>query len=204
MIDIFVCMNPVTCKTEWINKKKLKEKIFPQSTTCLYPYATVTRIWTLFSSGVMNCNYFYLHTYIWYMFVFWSLAIELLFWLIFNWYNVSLILINLFEQNKKDSLQVWLHLHFFWQFIGKFCLLAHLISIFLVFILSELTDEQKEYQQVARKFAREVIIPVAPHHDKTGEVSADTVHLSITAANKKTRDEKFLPYLHSRNPSIHP
>ncbi|KAL3871255.1 hypothetical protein ACJMK2_039262 [Sinanodonta woodiana] len=33
----------------------------------------------------------------------------------------------------------------------------------------ELSDEQKEYQQLARKFAREVIIPVAPHHDKTGE-----------------------------------
>ena len=37
--------------------------------------------------------------------------------------------------------------------------------------VTEISDEQKEYQDLARKFAREVIIPVAPHHDKTGEVS---------------------------------
>ncbi|XP_053380510.1 medium-chain specific acyl-CoA dehydrogenase, mitochondrial-like isoform X2 [Mercenaria mercenaria] len=39
----------------------------------------------------------------------------------------------------------------------------------------ELTDEQKEYQQLARKFAREVIVPVAPHHDKTGEYPWDVI-----------------------------
>lgn len=39
----------------------------------------------------------------------------------------------------------------------------------------DLTDEQKEYQQLARKFAREVIIPVAPHHDKTGEYPWDVI-----------------------------
>lgn len=33
----------------------------------------------------------------------------------------------------------------------------------------ELSDEQKEFQNVARKFTREEIIPNAPHHDKTGE-----------------------------------
>lgn len=33
----------------------------------------------------------------------------------------------------------------------------------------ELTDEQKEFQQLARKFTAEEIIPVAAHHDKTGE-----------------------------------
>jgi len=33
----------------------------------------------------------------------------------------------------------------------------------------ELNDEQKEYQEVARKFAREEMIPKAAHHDKTGE-----------------------------------
>ncbi|CAH1271872.1 ACADM [Branchiostoma lanceolatum] len=33
----------------------------------------------------------------------------------------------------------------------------------------KLTDEQREYQDLARKFVREEIIPVAPHHDKTGE-----------------------------------
>ncbi|XP_066295247.1 medium-chain specific acyl-CoA dehydrogenase, mitochondrial-like isoform X2 [Branchiostoma lanceolatum] len=33
----------------------------------------------------------------------------------------------------------------------------------------ELTDEQREYQDLARKFAREEIIPVASQYDKTGE-----------------------------------
>jgi len=33
----------------------------------------------------------------------------------------------------------------------------------------ELSDEQKEFQQLARKFCREEIIPKAPHHDQTGE-----------------------------------
>lgn len=33
----------------------------------------------------------------------------------------------------------------------------------------ELNDEQKEYQQLARKFAQEEIIPKAAYHDKTGE-----------------------------------
>lgn len=36
--------------------------------------------------------------------------------------------------------------------------------------IAELSDEQKEYQQTARKFAREEIIPIAAHHDQTGEV----------------------------------
>ncbi|ESO92819.1 hypothetical protein LOTGIDRAFT_190317 [Lottia gigantea] len=33
----------------------------------------------------------------------------------------------------------------------------------------ELTQEQKEYQDLARKFAREEVIPAAPEHDKTGK-----------------------------------
>ena len=41
---------------------------------------------------------------------------------------------------------------------------------FFVFLPdSELTPEQQEFQQLARKFAREEIIPVAAHHDRTGE-----------------------------------
>ncbi|XP_052090961.1 medium-chain specific acyl-CoA dehydrogenase, mitochondrial-like isoform X1 [Mytilus californianus] len=39
----------------------------------------------------------------------------------------------------------------------------------------ELSDEQKEYQQTARKFAREEIIPVAAHHDQTGEYPWEVV-----------------------------
>lgn len=33
----------------------------------------------------------------------------------------------------------------------------------------DLSDEQKEFQDVARKFTREEIIPNAPKYDKTGE-----------------------------------
>lgn len=36
---------------------------------------------------------------------------------------------------------------------------------------TELTDQQKEFQQLARKFAREEIVPHAPTYDKSGEVS---------------------------------
>ncbi|KAI0244800.1 hypothetical protein L0F63_002220 [Massospora cicadina] len=37
----------------------------------------------------------------------------------------------------------------------------------------DLGPEQKEFQQLARKFAAEEIIPAAPHHDKTGEYPVD-------------------------------
>ncbi len=39
----------------------------------------------------------------------------------------------------------------------------------LLLLISELTPEQREVQELARKFAREEIIPVAAHHDRTGE-----------------------------------
>lgn len=39
----------------------------------------------------------------------------------------------------------------------------------------ELTDEQKEMQQVARKFTQDEIIPRAAYHDKTGEYPYDIV-----------------------------
>ena len=39
----------------------------------------------------------------------------------------------------------------------------------------ELTQEQKEIQQMARKFAREEIIPKAAHLDKTGEYPTDLI-----------------------------
>ncbi|XP_055844332.1 medium-chain specific acyl-CoA dehydrogenase, mitochondrial [Episyrphus balteatus] len=38
-----------------------------------------------------------------------------------------------------------------------------------------LNDDQKQMQDIARKFAREEIIPVAAHHDKTGEYPWDIV-----------------------------
>lgn len=39
----------------------------------------------------------------------------------------------------------------------------------------ELSDEQKEYQDLARKFSREEIVPNAPHYDKTGEYPWDVI-----------------------------
>ncbi len=38
-----------------------------------------------------------------------------------------------------------------------------------------LSPEQKEFQAVARKFAREEIMPVAAHHDRTGEYPKELV-----------------------------
>lgn len=38
-----------------------------------------------------------------------------------------------------------------------------------------LTDEQREIQELARKFAREEILPKAQHHDETGEFPWDIV-----------------------------
>lgn len=40
---------------------------------------------------------------------------------------------------------------------------------------TELTEQQKEFQQLARKFAREEILPVAAAYDRSGEVSV--IHL---------------------------
>ncbi|XP_071947068.1 medium-chain specific acyl-CoA dehydrogenase, mitochondrial-like [Antedon mediterranea] len=39
----------------------------------------------------------------------------------------------------------------------------------------EISDEQREYQEVARKFAREEIIPKAPEYDKSGEYPMDII-----------------------------
>ncbi|KAJ2787542.1 hypothetical protein GGI15_000622 [Coemansia interrupta] len=39
----------------------------------------------------------------------------------------------------------------------------------------QLTEDQLSFQGVARQFAREVIIPAAPHHDKTGEYPVDII-----------------------------
>lgn len=36
--------------------------------------------------------------------------------------------------------------------------------------LTELTEQQKEFQEVARKFAREEIVPAAQSYDRSGEV----------------------------------
>lgn len=43
----------------------------------------------------------------------------------------------------------------------------------MLFWPTELSDQQKEFQELARKFAREEIVPVAAAYDKSGEVSKD-------------------------------
>lgn len=43
--------------------------------------------------------------------------------------------------------------------------------VFLLSWFTELTDQQKEFQQLARKYAREEIIPAAAAYDRSGEVS---------------------------------
>ena len=49
--------------------------------------------------------------------------------------------------------------------------------------LLELTPEQKEYQETARKFAREEIIPVAAEYDKSGEVCVSTIMIGYLVAS---------------------
>lgn len=39
----------------------------------------------------------------------------------------------------------------------------------------ELSDEQREFQDLARKFAKNEIAPKAVHHDRTGEFPWDSV-----------------------------
>lgn len=53
---------------------------------------------------------------------------------------------------------------------GKIKANVEFMTSFSFFII-ELTDEQKEFQATARKFALEEIIPVAAQYDKTGEVN---------------------------------
>lgn len=44
-------------------------------------------------------------------------------------------------------------------------------SASLLLSTSALSEEQRGYQELARKFAKEEMIPVAPEYDRTGEVS---------------------------------
>ena len=53
-------------------------------------------------------------------------------------------------------------------------------AVLLNFYLTELTPEQKEYQETARKFAREEIIPVAAEYDKSGDVCESIILSFLT------------------------
>lgn len=46
-----------------------------------------------------------------------------------------------------------------------------LFCVLLLLCPTGLTDQQKEFQQLARKFAREEILPAAAAYDRSGEVS---------------------------------
>ena len=47
----------------------------------------------------------------------------------------------------------------------------------LMFRPAELTDQQKEFQQLARRFAREEMMPAAAAYDRSGEVSIRRMRL---------------------------
>lgn len=48
--------------------------------------------------------------------------------------------------------------------------------VFLLLWPTALTEQQKEFQQLARKFAREEIMPAAPAYDRSGEVSRTKIY----------------------------
>jgi hypothetical protein len=57
-----------------------------------------------------------------------------------------------------------------------------------------LSAEQKEMQQLARKFAKEEIIPNAAHYDKTGEVKKnETIHVLLEKILKKSLPIRMKP-----------
>ena len=62
----------------------------------------------------------------------------------------------------------WFTYYILWLLFTK-----HRIFIIQVnyYFIAEITPEQQEYVDLARKFAREEIIPKAAEYDKTGEVS---------------------------------
>ena len=61
------------------------------------------------------------------------------------------------------------------------------LALLLLFqVNSELTPEQKEYQETARKFAREEIIPVAAEYDKSGDVRQSISLLILLSYSSST------------------
>ena len=45
----------------------------------------------------------------------------------------------------------------------------------VIFFILELSPESYEFQQLARKFIKDEVIPVAAHHDRTGEYPWDII-----------------------------
>lgn len=61
--------------------------------------------------------------------------------------------------------------------IGHFFIVAYSLNCVSELLIrgllssSEMTEQQKEFQQLARRFAREEIVPAAAAYDRSGEVS---------------------------------
>ena len=56
--------------------------------------------------------------------------------------------------------------------IHNYCRITNYINFSFV----ELNEEQKEIEDLARKFAREEILPVAADYDKSGEVERSLIY----------------------------
>lgn len=83
---------------------------------------------------------------------------------------------------RRSKIQRWSQ---FW-FVEK-NLISYLYSD--SFLIKELSAEQKEMQQLARKFTKEEIIPNAAHYDKTGEVKRNEI---LERKTEKIRRKKLV------------
>ena len=54
-----------------------------------------------------------------------------------------------------------------------------LINTSIILLPLELSEELQQLQEMARKFSREEIVPVAAHHDQTGEVRYLETHTTV-------------------------
>jgi len=61
-----------------------------------------------------------------------------------------------------------------------FVLLLEHSNVYCGYIISELSAEQKEIQELARKFTRDEIIPKAAEHDRTMEYPWDIIKKAWT------------------------
>lgn len=53
------------------------------------------------------------------------------------------------------------------------------INTSIILLPLELSEELQQLQEMARKFSREEIVPVAAHHDQTGEVRYLETHTTV-------------------------
>ena len=58
-----------------------------------------------------------------------------------------------------------------------------------------MTDQQKEFQELARKFAREEIVPAAAEYDRSGEVSFSSSLFNVTLNSRRVVILKMISFL---------